>query len=150
MIYCTDNDNIEVSNLNRQFLFRSEHVGEPKSKIACQTGREMNDELVVTDYQNLVGTETEGLFNDQFWDGLNLVVNAVDNQKARKYIDSRCVWFKKPLLESGTEGTKANSQVIIPFLTQSFSESKDPEQETIPMCTLRNFPNQIEHTIEWG
>lgn len=30
-VSCTDNDNIEVSNLNRQFLFRGENVGKPKS-----------------------------------------------------------------------------------------------------------------------
>jgi len=31
----TDNDNIEVSNLNRQFLFRKSNVGESKSGVAC-------------------------------------------------------------------------------------------------------------------
>ena len=31
LITCTDNDNIEVSNLNRQFLFRQNNVGTPKS-----------------------------------------------------------------------------------------------------------------------
>lgn len=31
LVHCTDNDNIEVSNLNRQFLFRSQNVGAPKS-----------------------------------------------------------------------------------------------------------------------
>jgi ubiquitin-activating enzyme E1 len=35
-VYCTDNDNIEISNLNRQFLFRKNHVGSSKSKIACE------------------------------------------------------------------------------------------------------------------
>jgi ubiquitin-activating enzyme E1 len=33
-VFCTDNDNIEVSNLNRQFLFRSNHVGHSKSATA--------------------------------------------------------------------------------------------------------------------
>jgi len=36
-------------------------------------------------------------------------VNAVDNIHARLYVDGRCVWYEKPLLESGTLGTKANS-----------------------------------------
>lgn len=34
-VHVTDNDNIEVSNLNRQFLFRKTHVGGSKSATAC-------------------------------------------------------------------------------------------------------------------
>ena len=94
--------------------------------------------------------ETENIFNDKFWESLDFVVNAVDNIKARLYVDSRCVWYGKPLLESGTLGTKANSQMIIPHKTQCYGDSTDPPEESIPMCTLRNFPNQIEHCIEWG
>ena len=41
-------------------------------------------------------------------------------------------------------------QVIIPHKTQCYGDSQDPPEEGIPMCTLRNFPNQIEHCIEWG
>ena len=40
--------------------------------------------------------------------------------QARLYVDSRCVFYRKPLLESGTLGTKANTQVIIPFQTESY------------------------------
>lgn len=31
---------------------------------------------------------------------------------ARLYVDSRCVYFCKPLLESGTLGTKCNTQMV--------------------------------------
>lgn len=113
----TDNDNIEVSNLNRQFLFRKNHVGHSKSKVACEVAHDMNNALHVQDYQTRVGSDTEQVFNDAFWDSLDFVVNAVDNIKARLYVDSRCVWYAKPLLESGTLGTKANSQMVIPYKT---------------------------------
>jgi ubiquitin-activating enzyme E1 len=113
----TDNDNIEVSNLNRQFLFRKNNVGDSKSSVACSIAHDINNDLNVTDYKLYVAHETEGVFNDKFWESLDFIVNAVDNIKARLYVDQRCVWYTKPLLESGTLGTKANSQMVIPFKT---------------------------------
>ena len=108
-VTCTDNDTIEVSNLNRQFLFRKNNVGHPKSEVACASGKEMNPGFNVKHLQTLVAPDTEDVFNDEFWESLNFIVNAVDNIKARLYVDARCVWYGKPLLESGTLGTKANS-----------------------------------------
>lgn len=64
------------------------------------------------------------------------------------YVDRRCVYYRKPLLESGTLGTKGNVQVVIPFLTESYSSSQDPPEKSIPICTLKNFPNAIEHTLQ--
>lgn len=110
----------------------------------------MNPDLKVTTLQSFVSPDTEDTFNDEFWERLDFIVNAVDNIKARLYVDSRCVWYCKPLLESGTLGTKANQQMIVPFKTQCYGDSQDPPEESIPMCTLRNFPNLIEHCIEWG
>lgn len=101
-------------------------------------------------YQKLVCPDTEDVFDDEFWQENDFIINAVDNRKARLYVDEKCVWHKKALLDSGTLGTKANTQMVIPHLTESYADSKDPEEESIPMCTLRNFPNQIEHCIEWG
>lgn len=108
-VHVTDNDNIEVSNLNRQFLFRKQNIGHSKSKTACNIAKTMNNDLNVVDYMTRVGSDTEEVFNDDFWESLNLVVNAVDNINARLYVDGRCVWYEKPLLESGTLGTKCNS-----------------------------------------
>ncbi len=66
------------------------------------------------------------------------------------YIDQRCVYYKKPLIDSGTLGTKASVQVVIPRLTESYSSTRDPPDAAIPMCLLHNFPNLIEHTIQWA
>ena len=47
----------------------------------------MNRDLNVKDYMTRVGKDTEVVFNDDFWENLDFVVNAVDNIKARLYVD---------------------------------------------------------------
>jgi len=39
-------------------------------------------------------------------------------------------------------------QVVLPFVTESYSSSQDPPEKSIPICTLKNFPNAIEHTLQ--
>ena len=151
-ITVTDNDSIEKSNLNRQFLFRSKDVGKQKSEVAAAAAQAMNPDLkgkftIMTDR---IGPDSEDIFNETFWNELDFVTNALDNVEARTYVDRRCVFFMKPLLESGTLGTKGNTQVILPRLTESYSSSQDPPEQSFPMCTLRSFPNKIEHTIAWA
>ncbi|KAI9183343.1 E1 ubiquitin-activating protein [Blastocladiella emersonii ATCC 22665] len=149
-IFVTDMDSIEKSNLNRQFLFRPWDVSKLKSATAAAAVRNMNGELQITTFTDRVGADTEHIFNDAFWGQLDVVTNALDNVDARKYVDRRCVFYNKPLLESGTLGTKGNTQVILPHKTESYSSSQDPPEKSIPICTLKNFPNQIEHTIQWA
>ena len=63
-------------------------------------------------------------------------------------MDRRCVYYHKPLLESGTLGTKGNTQVVLPNKTESYSSTQDPPDKQIPICTLKNFPNEIHHTLQ--
>ena len=151
-ISVTDMDSIEKSNLNRQFLFRPADVGNQKSECAAAAVCNMNPDLIghINSLRDRVGPETENVFNDEFWDQLDLVTNALDNVEARTYVDRRCVFFRKPLLESGTLGTKGNSQVVLPGVTESYSSSQDPPEQSFPMCTVKSFPNKIEHTIAWA
>ncbi|SBS98378.1 ubiquitin-activating enzyme E1, putative (Uba1) [Plasmodium ovale curtisi] len=150
LLTITDNDNIEVSNLNRQFLFRRENVGKSKSLVASEIVKKKNSNMNVQSLEIKVGTENEHIFNENFWLKQNIIVNALDNIQARQYIDNKCVWYSKPLFESGTLGTKGNVQIIIPFLTQSYNDSYDPPEDSIPLCTLKHFPYDIVHTIEYA
>lgn len=151
-IFITDMDSIEKSNLNRQFLFRPKDVGLNKSDVAANAVQTMNPDLKgkIDSRLEKVGPETEDIFDDNFWNNLDFVTNALDNVDARTYVDRRCVFFKKALLESGTLGTKGNTQVVIPNLTELYSSSQDPPEKSIPLCTLRSFPNKIDHTIAWA
>ena len=95
-------------------------------------------------------------------------------------VTSRCVTNQRPLLESGTMGTKGHVQVIVPHLTECYSSQvgvvtvcdgcghcvvcmcirrcvpsaplpqQDPPERDIPYCTLKSFPATIEHTIQWA
>ena len=135
----TDDDVIEKSNLSRQFLFRDKDIGRcstwqtlphllphcrqadiilttdlystcsAKSTCATEAAKAINPSLKVDALQNRVSPETEDVFNDGFWSETDLIVNALDNVNARLYVDARCVYFCKPLLESGTLGKHSTS-----------------------------------------
>ena len=150
-IYVTDPDIIENSNLNRQFLFREKHIRKPKSVTAAYSVINMSKAMNVLPLTQKVAPDTENIFSDEFISGLDLIANALDNVQARKYIDNRCVKVKTPLLESGTLGPKGHVQVIIPDLTEHYGAMSDPVDDgEIPYCTLKMFPEDINHCIEWG
>jgi len=153
-IILTDPDIIEMSNLSRQFLFREKHLRRPKSSIAAAAAIQMNPLLKNHIFARLdkICDATNHIFTDSFFDDLSVVCNALDNVQARRYVDSRCVMSRKPLLESGTMGPKGHVQVIIPFKTESYSSQADPEDNTgdIPHCTLKMFPEEALHCVEWA
>ena len=97
-----------------------------------------------------VNKDTEEFFNEKFWQNQNFIFTAVDSKTARKYIDNQCTKYSKHLIDTGTLGTSASCQVIVPFKTSCYNDIEDLPEFSIPLCTLRNFPSKIEHCIEWG
>ncbi|XP_059826118.1 ubiquitin-like modifier-activating enzyme 6 isoform X1 [Hypanus sabinus] len=150
MVTITDPDLIEKSNLNRQFLFRPQHIQKPKSCTAASATLTINPQMKIDAHLNKVCPSTENIYSDNFYTQVDVVVTALDNVEARRYIDSRCVSNQRPLLDSGTMGTKGHTEVIVPNLTESYNSHRDPPEEEIPFCTLKSFPALIEHTIQWS
>ncbi|KAL2541456.1 Ubiquitin-activating enzyme E1 2 [Abeliophyllum distichum] len=146
----TDDDVIEKSNLSRQFLFRDWNIGQAKSTVAASAATLINPLLHVEALQNRASPDTENVFDDTFWENLSVVINALDNVTARLYIDQRCLYFQKPLLESGTLGAKCNTQMVIPHLTENYGASRDPPEKQAPMCTVHSFPHNIDHCLTWA
>ncbi|CAG5940714.1 unnamed protein product [Menidia menidia] len=146
----TDPDLIEKSNLNRQFLFRPHHIQKPKSTTAADATHDINPDLQIDARLHKVCPATESVYSDAFYTSQGVVVTALDNVEARRYVDSRCVSNQRPLLDSGTMGTKGHTEIIVPNLTESYNSHRDPPEEEIPFCTLKSFPSVIEHTIQWA
>ena len=149
-IIVTDNDNIVISNLNRQFLFKNNDIGKNKAFCACREAKKINKDINLINQNTLVCDDSRDIYDDIFWEKQNLIISAVDNITARKYIDNLCTFYNKMFIDSGTEGTKANSDIYYPDKTICLNDINFNTKEKIPMCTLKNFPTEIEHCIEYG
>lgn len=149
-ISITDPDHIEVSNLSRQFLFRNDNIGSSKSLVAGKRITEYNQNINIKSYQDKLSQDNQQFVETHF-PKHDIIFNALDNLQARLYVDSNAIKFNKPLFESGTQGTKGNTQPIIPHLTESYGASQDtPLENNFAVCTIKNFPTLIQHTIHYA
>lgn len=89
-----DGDTIDLTNLQRQVLYRTEDVGKPKAETAALRLRELNDAVncpVIPEYLTVQNAETLiGAFD--------LVVDCTDTFPARYLINDVCVRRNKPFV----------------------------------------------------
>lgn len=91
-----DLDSIDVSNLNRQFLFRKNDVSHGKALVASKAVRrylspEEAEKLHITIHTERVQNLPMEVFANQ-----DIVMNALDNFEARRYVNRICVAQGKP------------------------------------------------------
>ena len=154
-ITLTDFDKIELSNLNRQFLFRENNIGQFKSEVAKYYTKIMNNSININSYSKLVSPETENTFTDSFWDKQDIIFNAVDNVKARFYINDKVTLHQKYHVDAGTLGVDSSSCFYLKNLSSTYKDQnkhkKDDDDLTeTGMCTVHAFPTSIKHCIQWA
>ncbi|CAG9832813.1 unnamed protein product [Diabrotica balteata] len=142
-----DLDTIDVSNLNRQFLFRKEHVGKPKAEVARDSILKFNPKMRIIAYHDSITSEDYGV---NFFKKFNLVLNALDNRAARNHVNRMCLAAEVPLIESGTSGYSGQVELIMKGVTQCYECLPKPPQKTFPGCTIRNTPSEPVHCIVWA
>lgn len=151
-IVMIDLDTIDVSNLNRQFLFRKEHVGKSKSQVARESVLKMNPHVKIVAHH---GNIKDPQFGAEFFKTFTIVMNALDNLDARRHVNRMCLSAGVTLLESGTQGYLGQATTLafgapVEHKTECFECLPHPEPKTYAVCTLRNTPDKPHHCIVWS
>ncbi|XP_043471679.1 SUMO-activating enzyme subunit 2 [Leptopilina heterotoma] len=142
-----DLDTIDVSNLNRQFLFQKQHVGKSKAAVARETALTFNPDVKIVHYHDNITSADYGL---SFFKKFTMVMNALDNRAARNHVNRMCLAADVPLIESGTAGYEGQVELIKKGLSQCYECTPKAAQKTFPGCTIRNTPSEPIHCIVWA
>uniref|UniRef100_A0A4W6DEI8 NEDD8-activating enzyme E1 catalytic subunit n=1 Tax=Lates calcarifer TaxID=8187 RepID=A0A4W6DEI8_LATCA len=159
LIHVVDMDTIDVSNLNRQFLFRPKDVGRPKAEVAADF---INSRIpgckVVPHFKKIQD------FDESFYRQFHIIVCGLDSIIARRWMNGMLISLLSyedgvldpssiiPLIDGGTEGFKGNARVILPGMTACIDCTLElyPPQINFPMCTIASMPRLPEHCIEYA
>lgn len=154
-ITVVDLDTIDVSNLNRQLLFRSHHVGQPKCVVACQVAAQLavssSSDRSVT-YTPLHGNVCDSSqFHVEFFKPFALILNALDNVVARRRVNRLALAANVPLIEAGTTGYLGQVTTIHKGSETACYECHTQETGKVyPICTIRSTPSAPVHCIVWA
>ncbi|KAG4304051.1 hypothetical protein PORY_002574 [Pneumocystis oryctolagi] len=149
-----DLDTIDLSNLNRQFLFQKKHVKKPKAlvqmirkSIAKENAQKFNPKAKLEAYHSDI---KDSRFNVFWFQKFTLVFNALDNLDARRHVNKMCLTANVPLIESGTAGFYGQVQVIIKGKTECYDCNPKEIPKTYPICTIRVKPTLPIHCVVWA
>uniref|UniRef100_A0A5S6QWK0 NEDD8-activating enzyme E1 catalytic subunit n=1 Tax=Trichuris muris TaxID=70415 RepID=A0A5S6QWK0_TRIMR len=159
-IHVIDMDTIELSNLNRQFLFRENNVGASKAVTAAEAIRSRVPGCNVTPHFCRIEDKDSSFYQD-----FNVIVSGLDSIAARRWINNMLVRLLRynedgsldtssviPLVDGGVEGFKGNVRVVLPGISPCIECYVDlyPLPVTYPICTISNTPRSPEHCIEYA
>ncbi|KAJ3758524.1 hypothetical protein EV360DRAFT_43688 [Lentinula raphanica] len=142
-----DLDTIDLSNLNRQFLFRTKDVKKPKSITAARAASSFNPNAKITP---IFGNIKDEEYDVNWFKGFGVVLNALDNLDARRHVNKMCMAAGVPLVESGTAGYLGQVQPLVKDATECFDCIPKPTPKSFPVCTIRSTPSQPIHCIVWS
>lgn len=135
-----DGDEVNVSNLNRQFLFGISDVGQLKTSVAARKLTEMYTDLEIVEYpefanlENLVGWIAE----------YDLVVDCTDNFEIRYLVSDVCKQYSKPLVMGAVFEYEAQ---IFAFTCRKFFSVSNFYRDVFPEMPK---PNEVPTCNESG
>lgn len=97
-----DNDEVSISNINRQIIATTKTVGIPKVEVAKKRVLEINPDANVEIYKEFFMPETKGIIDDS----IDYIVDCIDTVTAKIELVVRAKSFNIPIISSMGTGNK--------------------------------------------
>jgi len=97
-----DNDEVSISNLNRQIIATTKTIGMSKVEVAKERILEINPEAIVETYQEFFLPETKGILDES----VSYIVDAIDTVTAKIELVLRAQKLNIPIISSMGTGNK--------------------------------------------
>ena len=112
-----DSDKVDITNLNRQFIYNDADVGRVKSLTTMEKIQNFNHEISITSSNIYINAEN---IEDHI-SSCDMVIACVDNKKTRHILNSHCINKNIPLIDGGINGFEGYVFTILPDLTPCFN-----------------------------
>ena len=130
-----DNDRVDLTNLQRQIVHATEHVGDLKVESAEESLARINDGVTIETHAVRLGPENA----EALVAGYDLVADGSDNFATRYLLNDVCARLKKPLVAAALSPFEGQLSTFKPYLGNGhpcyrclFREPPPPD--TVPRC----------------
>jgi ubiquitin-activating enzyme E1 C len=159
-IHVIDMDTIDLTNLNRQFLFRAGDIGSKKADVAARAVMARVPGVTITPHYCRLQEKPRS-----WYAGFKCVVGGLDNVEARRWMNHTLVGLVRkdadgdldpdsviPYVDGGTSGWNGQAMVIVPSISACFDcmIGLFPPVTDFPLCTIEATPRLPEHCIAYA
>ncbi|MCO7189823.1 MULTISPECIES: HesA/MoeB/ThiF family protein [unclassified Pseudoalteromonas] len=133
LTFC-DDDAVELSNLQRQILYKISHIGQPKAKAAGKVLASLNNQIsLIPQPVKLNSSNIDSILQDSDW-----ILDCSDNFATRYLLNQYCVQQRKVLISGAALGTQGQ------FMTFDFRKPSPcyhcifPQSSAQPILNCQN------------
>jgi molybdopterin/thiamine biosynthesis adenylyltransferase/rhodanese-related sulfurtransferase len=106
-----DDDQVELSNLQRQLLHGTERLGQPKTASARQALGELNPGTRVVEHRERLDTDSA----ERLIGGYDVVVDGSDSFETRYALNEAAVRLRKPVIQASVYRWEGQVTTLLPF-----------------------------------
>ena len=119
-----DYDNIDISNLQRQFFFNTNEVGESKAKVLAERIKEFNPEIKLNVFHSFINKKLA----EEIFEEYDIIIDASDNPDTKRMTGNIAKIKNKPCCIGGVKDFAGQVMTFLPSdprFEEYFGESAD-------------------------